>query len=155
MSAAWAWIRWLGAGRIGRFAPAFAGAGVGGRLWHAKGVDIGELDRIVPAWLSLPEVADHLGIDLAGVRRLIDDSELVAVRRSGGGVGRSVPTALVDPELVVGLPGTVTLLRDSGYTDVELLGWLFTPQDDGASPLELMRAGRKTEVRRRAQLLAF
>ena len=54
------------------------------------------------------------------------------------------------------MAGTLTLLTDAGYTDEEALGWLFTPDPTlPGSPVEAMRAGRKTEIRRRAQALAF
>ncbi len=54
------------------------------------------------------------------------------------------------------LAGTVTLLRDAGFSDEEALHWLFTPDPTlPGSPVEAMRSGRKTEIRRRAQALAF
>lgn len=117
-------------------------------------MDIQELDQLVPVWLTYPDAAERLGLDVAGVRRLIDDAELVSVKRGTPAI-RSIPESLVSPEVVQGLAGTVTLLRDSGFSDPELLGWLLTPQDDGPSPLELLRSGTRKEVRRRAQLLAF
>lgn len=117
-------------------------------------VDIADLDARVPSWLDLPEAADRLGIGVAGVRRLIDDADLVAVKRGSPPI-RSVPEVLVTPQLLNGLAGTVTVLRDSGYDDIELLAWLFTAEPGEPSPLELLRTGRKTEVRRRAQVLAF
>ncbi len=54
------------------------------------------------------------------------------------------------------LAGTVTLLSDAGFSPEEALHWLFTvdPTLPG-SPVEALRAGRKTEIRRRAQALAF
>jgi Rv2175c C-terminal domain of unknown function len=54
------------------------------------------------------------------------------------------------------LRGTLTVLADSGYDDEAAVRWLFTP--DGSlpgRPVDALREGRKTEVRRRAQALAF
>ena len=68
-----------------------------------------------------------------------------------------MPAALIkDGAALPELAGTVTLLRDAGYADEEALVWLFTPDPTlPGSPVEAMRAGRKTEIRRRAQALAF
>ena len=50
----------------------------------------------------------------------------------------------------------MTLLTDAGYSDEEACDWLFTPDPTlPGSPIEALRAGRKTEIRRRAQALAF
>lgn len=55
-----------------------------------------------------------------------------------------------------GLPGTLTVLLDAGYGDVESMRWLFTPDDSlPGSPIEAIKAGRHTEVKRRAQALGF
>ena len=48
------------------------------------------------------------------------------------------------------------LLADSGYTDDEAMHWLLSEEDSlGAAPIDALRAGRKAEVRRVAQALAF
>ncbi len=112
-----------------------------------------EVDRLVGDWLTLPDAADELGIDISAVRRLLTDQVLVAVRRGRPSV-LSIPAALVRPEPLAAFPGTWTVLRDCGYDDLEALRWLFT-DDQGASPVGLLRAGHKTEVRRRAQALAL
>jgi uncharacterized protein len=122
--------------------------------------DQDELDRLVDAWLTLEQTAQVLGIDVRRVRRLLRDRQLVAVRREpapGAGVEQCVPSLLIaDGQTLPELPGTVTLLTDAGYDDEEALRWLFTPDPTlPGSPIEAMRAGRKTEIRRRAQALAF
>ena len=53
-----------------------------------------ELDDLIPEWLTLPDVARILDIEVSKVRRLIDDGELVSVRR-GDPVVRSVPADLL------------------------------------------------------------
>jgi uncharacterized protein len=119
-----------------------------------------ELETLVERWLRLPEVADLLQIDVRRVRPLLRDRQLVAVRRasrSGGGAEPYVPELLLlDGHTLPELPGTVTLLADAGFTDEDTLRWLFTPDPSlPGSPIEALRSGRKTEIRRRAQALAF
>jgi len=117
---------------------------------------VDDLDQLVPAWLTLPDAAERLGLDVGKVRRLLQDRHLVAVRRGERNV-LSVPEDLIlDGAPVPELRGTLTVLADSGYDDEAALRWLFTPDDSmPGTPLEALRAGRKTEVRRRAQALAF
>jgi hypothetical protein len=113
------------------------------------------LDALVSQWLPLPEVAELLGTDISRVRRMIDDRLVLAVRRGEPRV-LSVPRELVDPEPIAELPGTVSVLADGGYSPVEALRWLLTEDPTlPGTPVANLRAGRKTEVRRRAQALAF
>lgn len=113
----------------------------------------GQVDALVGEWLTVPEVADELGVGIPGVRRMLADRQLVAVRRGRPAV-QSIPAILVRPEPLTAFAGTWTVLQDCGFDELESLRWLFTPAD-GASPIMLLRAGHKTEVRRRAQALAF
>jgi len=47
------------------------------------------------------------------------------------------------------------VLHDAGFSDDEAIDWLLTAEDSiGAAPIEALRAGRKSEVRRVAQTLA-
>jgi hypothetical protein len=121
--------------------------------WLTTTVD---LDELVGEWLTLPDVAERLGVDVGRVRRLVQDRCLVVVRR-GEPRASSVPAALLDGDQPLPeLPGTLTVLADAGFTDTEALHWLFTPDDSlPGTPIEALRAGRKTEIRRRAQALAF
>ncbi len=128
--------------------------------WQADAVPENVLDDLVETWLTLPQTADLLGLDLRRVRRLLRDRQLVAVRRSptpGAGIEDCVPALLIaDGRPLPELAGTVTVLADAGFTAEETLRWLFTPDPTlPGSPVEAMRAGRKTEIRRRAQALAF
>nr|WP_228019623.1 Rv2175c family DNA-binding protein [Brachybacterium epidermidis] len=111
---------------------------------------------MIPEWLSLPDVARILDIEVSKVRRLIDDGELVAVRR-GDPVVRSVPAdMLLDGQVAPHLAGTITVLRDGGFEDEELLRWLFTEDDTlPGRPIDHLRRGQRGEVRRRAQAMAF
>lgn len=59
-------------------------------------------------------------------------------------------------EVVKGLPGTLTVLADSGFTPTEMLRWLFTSDDSlPGTPIEALRGNRGREVKRRAQALAI
>lgn len=114
-----------------------------------------EIDELVGEWLTVPEVATQLGIDVMKVRRLFQDRNLVAIRR-GDPPRVSVPAALiVDGAPLQDLRGTLTVLGDAGFSDEEAVKWLFTADETlPGTPVDALRAGRKTEIRRRAQALA-
>lgn len=105
-------------------------------------------------WLTIPDLAERFDLPLGKVRRLLQDRYLAGVRRDG--VLR-VPAEFVDgSEPVHDLRGTLILLHDNGYTDDEAVAWMLG--EDGilsARPIDALRAGRKAEVRRVAQALAF
>ncbi|APX31628.1 transcriptional regulator [Brachybacterium sp. P6-10-X1] len=115
-----------------------------------------DLDDLITDWLTLPDVARRLDLEISRVHRLIEDGELVAVRR-GDPVRRVVPAELLtDDGIARHLKGTVTLLRDGGFDDVELLTWLFTDDETlPGRPIDQLRSGQRGEVRRRAQALAL
>ncbi|HXP18796.1 MAG TPA: Rv2175c family DNA-binding protein [Streptosporangiaceae bacterium] len=112
-------------------------------------------DATVGHWLTIPEVAERLHIPVSRVKQLLRDRKLLGVQRPAGSFG--VPAAFLDEDQVVrGLHGTLTLLFDCGFTDVEALRWLFTSDDTlPGSPIEAIAAHRCTEVNRRAQALAY
>ena len=114
-----------------------------------------ETDQLVGEWLTLTEVARRLNLSAGRAKQLLKDRKLIGVRRGGG--EPQVPAAfLTDGDVVKGLPGTLTVLLDAGYDDVESLRWLFTPDDTlPGSPVDAIVAGRHTEVKRRAQALGF
>ena len=103
-------------------------------------------------------MATRYGIPLSRVRRYLADRDLLALR-----VGPN--RALAVPERFLGesgprpeLRGTFTVLADGGMRDVEILRWLFTPDPTlpvPGAPIDSLAAGHKTEIRRRAQALAF
>lgn len=109
--------------------------------------------RIDTEWLTLPELVDVLGEPLGRVRRLLDERQLIGSRRDGP---LRVPAVfIVDGRPLVSLRGTIIVLQDAGFSDDETIDWLLEREDSiGAPPIEALRAGRKSEVRRVAQALA-
>ena len=103
----------------------------------------------------MPAVADRLGLPASRIKQLLHDRKLLAVRRPDGTL--AVPAAFFDGnQIVKGLHGTLTLLADCGFDDVEALRWLFTVDDSlPGSPIQAMVEHRATEVNRRAQALAL
>lgn len=114
-----------------------------------------KIDALVPAWLTLPDIAEQFGVEVTRVRQLVKDGQLIAVRR-GENRALHVPAAFIDGDKVVkGLSGTLTLLRDDGFADEEMLEWLFTPDPSlPGTPAQALGENRGTEVKRRAQALA-
>lgn len=104
-------------------------------------------------WLTMPELVEALGEPLGRVRRLIDESYLIGSKRGGA---FAVPTVfLLDGRPLPALRGTVIVLHDAGFSDDEAIDWLLEPEESiGMPPIEALRAGRKSEVRRVAATLA-
>lgn len=104
--------------------------------------------------LALPDVAQQLGLPVTRVHQLLRDGHLLGVRRHGVVV---VPAEFLSDDAVVkGLPGTITLLRDAGYSVEEILRWLFTAEDSlPGTPIGALRSDRGREVKRRAQAMGF
>lgn len=104
--------------------------------------------------LTLPDVADRLGLPVTKVRQALRDGQLVAVRRDGV---LYVPAVFLTEEgIVKGLPGTITVLADAGFTPDEMVRWLFTEDESlPGRPIDALRATGGREVKRRAQALAL
>jgi hypothetical protein len=112
-------------------------------------------EDLVTGWLSLPEVAERMGLGVNRVRQLVSDRQLLAVRR-GENNALMVPAELVqDGRVLKGLPGTLTLLADAKFSDEEAVRWLYTDDDLPGSPVQALVENRGTEVKRRAQALGF
>ena len=105
-------------------------------------------------WLTVPDIVELLGVPQGKVRRMIQDRVILAVRVDGV---LKVPASFFQGnEPLHELRGTLILLADDGYTDEEAMHWLLTEEENlGIAPIEALRAGRKAEVRRIAQALAF
>ncbi len=134
--------------------------------------DSANLDNIVDAWLTVPDVAERLGLDVGKVRRLLQEGRLVGVRRGDPRV-LSIPEAFLVPAhlanpsaptrpdedapawtVLASLQGTFTVLGDAGFDEAEMIQWLFTEDESlAARPIDALRSGGKTAVRRVAQAL--
>ncbi|MFF5988616.1 Rv2175c family DNA-binding protein [Prauserella flavalba] len=107
------------------------------------------------AVLPVAEVAGVLGLSLNKVRQMLRDGQLIAVRRDGELV---VPADFLGKDGVIkGLAGTITVLSDAGFTRTEMLRWLFSEDESlpGVTPINALRTSHGTEVKRRAQAMAF
>ena len=124
------------------------------------------LDPDEPVY-DLPTVAQLLGIAVTKVHQQLREGHLVAMRRGGIVV---VPQAFFDSDghMVKSLPGLLVVLRDGGYTESEIVRWLFTPDPsltirrDGstdevanARPVDALHSHQAREVVRRAQAMAY
>ena len=103
-------------------------------------------------WLTLAELTEVLGEPRGRVRRLLDELHLVGSRRDG--VFKVPAVFIVDGAPLGSLRGTLFVLHDAGFTDDEAIDWLLSAEESiGISPVEALRAGRKSEVRRVAQAM--
>lgn len=125
-------------------------------------------EDLVDSWLTIPDVADALGVDAGRVRRLLKEGRLAGVRRGDPPV-LSIPAEFLVPiddanpsaderdeggsaTVLASLQGTLTLLGDARFSYGEAIAWLYTPDDSlPGRPIDLLRAGHKTAVRRLAQ----
>lgn len=116
---------------------------------------------------DLPAVAQLLGIPVTKVHQHLREGHLVAVRRGKTVV---VPKVFFDDSghVVKSLPGLLVVLHDGGYTETEIVRWLFTPDSsltirrdgsaDGeanARPVDALHSHQAREVVRRAQAMAY
>ncbi|MFB9165650.1 MULTISPECIES: Rv2175c family DNA-binding protein [Arthrobacter] len=114
------------------------------------------LETVVSEWLPLPDVAEKLDISVTKVHALVKDGSLLAARVGERNI-RAVPAAfLTDDHILESLRGTITVLHDAGFEDEEAIEWLFTEdQSLPGRPIDALREGRKTEIRRRAAALGW
>ena len=89
------------------------------------------------------------------VKQLLRDRKLLAVQRPDG-TTQSPLRSWMATRSSRGLHGTLTLLFDCGFDDLEALRWLFTDDETlPGTPIQAISEHRRTEVNRRAQALAF
>ncbi len=120
------------------------------------GAEPDALQTLITDWNDWKATAAALGVSVTKVRTLIREHQLAAAVPAPG-AGQQVPAELVmDGEIVKGVPGLLTLLSDGGWTDREMLEWLFTADDSlPGRPIDALRENRGSEVKRRAQVLAL
>jgi len=104
--------------------------------------------------LSFADAAELMGVGLTGVKQLVSEHKLLAVHTENG---LAIPALALDGDLPVKhLSGVLTLLHDAGYSPEESYAWLTTADDTlPGTPLQALHENRATEVKRRAQALAF
>lgn len=121
-------------------------------MWQS--IDVSDVFSSVEKWLTVPEVGEVLGLTPGKVHRLVEEHALFFIVRDGVKV---VPAHLiVNGEPLSSLPGTLSVLIDAGFTLGQAIEWLYTEEESlGHPPIESLLAGRKSEVRRIAQSLAF
>ena len=106
------------------------------------------------ATLTIPELVERLGLTPGKIHRLIEDHHLAAIRVDG--VLR-VPAGFVqDDHPLPPLRGTLLVLLDAGFSSDEAVAWLLAENEElGERPVDALRSGRKSAVRRATQALAF
>ena len=107
-----------------------------------------------PTLVPVPDIADSLGLIVTRVHQLLRDRQVVAVRTDRV---LKIPAEFIkDGAVVKGLPATITLLTDAGFTDPEIVDWLFAADTSlPGSPIIALRENRGREVHRRAQVAGF
>jgi hypothetical protein len=105
--------------------------------------------------LTMPVVAEALGVPVTRVHQYVRDGQLLEVRDDSG--VRGVPAELIqDGAIVKSLSSVITLLRDAKFADHEIVDWLFRADDTlPGAPIEALRANRGSEIKRRAQVAGY
>ena len=105
--------------------------------------------------LSFPDVADALGLQVTRVHQLVRDGHLLYVQVEAG--TRQIPADFIqDGQVVKSLPAVIRLLRDSHFTDAEIVEWLYREDESlPGTPIDNLRNNRGTEIKRRAQVAGY
>lgn len=116
---------------------------------------------------DLPAVASILGIPVTKVHQHLRQKHLIGVRRNGVLV---VPKIFFDDKghVVKSLSGLLIVLHDGGYSENDIVRWLFTPDPsltlsrdgtgevvENARPVDALHSHQAREVVRRAQAMAY
>lgn len=114
------------------------------------------LEELVGEWVAFPDLAERWDIPVTKVHNMVNDGRLLA-SRIGENAYRAVPALFVQEDgPLEALRGTVSVLKDAGYSEDQAIRWLFTADESlPGRPVDALREGRKTEIRRRAQALAW
>lgn len=120
-----------------------------------SGAQTPDLAELVSDWLDWAQVAAELGVSVGKVRTMLRAHELAAAAPRPGESAR-VPAGFLQDGLVVkGLPGLLTVLHDGGYDDRQCIAWIYTDLGLPGRPIDALRENRGSEVKRRAQAMAF
>lgn len=116
---------------------------------------------------TLPEVAARLRVPVSKVQQYLRDGELIGVKRDGE---IRVPVIFFSPQgpVVKHLFGLLSVLRDGGFHEPEIMRWLFSGDDsltvtrdgsaeriESARPVDALHGHQAREVLRRAQAMAY
>jgi hypothetical protein len=114
------------------------------------------LEQLVGEWEYFPDLAEKWGVPVTRVHNMINDGRLLAAP-IGDRKARAIPALfIVDDGPLEPLKGTLSVLKDAGFTEERAIRWLYTPDDSlPGRPVDALREGRKTEIRRRAQALGW
>jgi hypothetical protein len=115
-------------------------------------IETTDLNTLVPAWLTLKEAGEQLGVSPNRVRQLARERQLALIRLDGE---PRVPAEFLQGTTPVkGLGGTLVVLADHGFDEAESIEWLFTSDESlPGRPIDALREDRGKEVRRRAQAI--
>ncbi len=105
--------------------------------------------------LTFPEVAEQLGVPVTKVHDYVNAGKLLSWKKEGVKV---VPSTLLDDDggLSKFISGAITVLLDGGFTQDEILGYLFTVDESlPGRPIDALHGHGAREVIRRAQAMAF
>lgn len=105
--------------------------------------------------LTVPDYAERLGVPVTRVFDLIDDHKLLCVLDNKV---KKIPAAFLSQKGTTNkfVPGVIAVLADGGYSDAEILTYLFTEDDTlPGRPIDALHGHLAREVMRRAQASAF
>ncbi|WP_080794057.1 Rv2175c family DNA-binding protein [Corynebacterium pacaense] len=108
--------------------------------------------------LTIPEVSERLGVVVTKVMDLLGEHKLIAVQRQGV---RYIPEAFLNRGEKKAstnrfVPGVIALLADGGYSDEEIIAYLFTEDETlPGRPVDALHGYLAREVMRRAQAMGL
>lgn len=103
----------------------------------------------------MPEYAERLGVPVTRVFDQLGEHKIIAVLRDGK---KLLPEAFISQKGTTNrfVPGVIALLADGGYSDTEILQYLFTEDETlPGRPIDALHGHLAREVMRRAQASAF
>ncbi|MFC6153309.1 Rv2175c family DNA-binding protein [Nocardioides yefusunii] len=114
-----------------------------------------DLETLVPEWIDWSAAGKILTVSVGRVRTMIREHQLAQAVPSPGR-GQLIPALFFqDGEVVKGLSGLITMMHDGGYDDREIIAWLYSDLELPGRPIDALRENRGSEVKRRAQAMAF
>lgn len=105
--------------------------------------------------LTLPDAAERMNLVITKVMDMLNKKQLLAIQVDGI---RHIPARFLGEggQLNRFVPGAIALLSDGGYSDVEILDYLFTEDDSlPGRPVDALHGHLAREVMRRAQAMAI